>query len=272
MFKNFTLIESKLKKNEKCVSNKIKLSIIYIFIFIFSSCISQRRIAYFQEDFDNDSIGRVIADVYESKIQAGDILSINISSLSSLNTEGSAIFNPTTIKNSIQVPETYLVNTQGMIELPVIGEMIVSGITIFELKNQLKIKLEKYLSEPSVRIRFENFRITILGEVLRPSVYTVPNEHITLPEAIGLAGDLTIYGRRSNVTIVRDENGKRVFSKVDLTSRNLFESPYYYLRTNDVIYVEPSRGKTALTDKFYIVLPSVLSSLSFLAIILTNLK
>jgi len=246
--------------------------VLYLIVFILSSCISQRKIAYFQEDFDNDSIGRVIADVYESKIQPGDILTITISSLNSLNTESSAIFNPTTVKNNVQVPESYLVNSLGMIELPVLGEFKASEITISELKTLLKLKLERYLSEPSVRIRFDNFRITVLGEVLRPSVYTIPNEHITLPEAIGLAGDLTIFGKRVNATIIRDENGKRVFAKVDLTSRDFFDSPYYYLRPNDIVYIEPSRGKTALTDKIYVVLPIILSSLSFLAIILTNIN
>jgi polysaccharide export outer membrane protein len=106
-----------------------------------------------------------------------------------------------------------------------------------------------------------------LGEVLRPSVYVIPNETITLPEALGLAGDMTIYGKRENVLVIRDENGKKVFGHVDLTTRDVYKSPYYYLHENDIVYVEPGKGRIAQTDKIYQLLPVVLSALSLISVI-----
>ncbi|HVS93669.1 MAG TPA: hypothetical protein VHE59_16635, partial [Mucilaginibacter sp.] len=126
--------------------------------------------------------------------------------------------------------------------------------------------------EPTVNVRFLNYKISVLGEVLHPSVYVIPNESITLPEALSLAGDMTIFGRRDNVLVIRDEEGKKVFGRIDLTTRDVYNSPFYYLHANDVVYVEPSRGRIAQTDKIYQILPIVLSALSFIAIIFVYSK
>jgi polysaccharide export outer membrane protein len=108
-----------------------------------------------------------------------------------------------------------------------------------------------------------------MGEVNRPSVYTIPNERITLPEALSLAGDLTIFGKRKNIMVIREVNGKREFGRVDLTKRDLFSSPYYYLHSNDVIYVEANTGKFTASDKTTQLLPIVISGLSLIGIFLT---
>jgi polysaccharide export outer membrane protein len=107
---------------------------------------------------------------------------------------------------------------------------------------------------------------------MRPSVYVIPNETITLPEALGLAGDMTIFGKRDNVLVIRDTNGKKEFGRVNLNNRDLFSSPYYYLHANDVVYVEPSKGRIAQTDRTYQLLPVILSALSFLSIIVIYSK
>ncbi len=126
-----------------------------------------------------------------------------------------------------------------------LGTIKVAGLT----KNQLQDKLEKSLSEqqllldPIVLIRFLNFRVTVLGEVTKPSVINIPSEKVSLLEAIGLAGDLGIHARRDNVLIIREEQGQKVFERIDLNSNELFTSPYYYLKSGDVVYVEPNKYK-----------------------------
>jgi len=108
-----------------------------------------------------------------------------------------------------------------------------------------------------------------MGEVTKPSVYVIPNERITLPEAISMAGDLTIFGRRDNVLIMRDIDGKKEFGRINLNSREIYNSPYYYLHNNDVIYVEPGKGRRAQSDRIYQILPVLLSGLSLLTVIIS---
>jgi polysaccharide export outer membrane protein len=119
-----------------------------------------------------------------------------------------------------------------------------------------------------VRIYFENFRFTLLGEVARPGVYTVTNEKISITEAIGMAGDLTIYGDRKNILLIREENGQKQFVNIDITGREFFQSPYYYLHSNDVLYVEPVKARIAQSDNFYRVAPLVMSTITLGAVIL----
>ncbi len=119
-----------------------------------------------------------------------------------------------------------------------------------------------------MNVRIRNFKVTVLGEVKMPGVYTIPNEKITLIEALGLAGDLSIYGRRINVLLIREQDGQRRFVKIDLRSKELFESEYYYLHSNDIVYVEPGKGKIASADAVYRILPIVLSGLSTIALFL----
>jgi polysaccharide export outer membrane protein len=223
-----------------------------------------------------------VATRYVPKIQPGDILSIQVSSL---NPEASSFFNPyaalaiadrgsaqpmVTSATPLPAQNGYLVDNMGTIELPVLGKVTVAGRTASEVKDRLRESLKEYLKEPTVNIRNLNFRISVMGEVLRPSLFTIPNERITLLEALSLSGDVTIYGRRENVLIIREENGRRTFGRVDLTRRDLFSSPYYYLHPNDVVYVEPGKARAATADRTNQLLPIVLSGLSFLAIIFSR--
>lgn len=214
---------------------------------------------------------------YVPKLQNGDILSIMVSSLSP---EASAMFNPylaaqlgsamPSQTNNLTPVFGYLIDEEGFITLPLVGKLKVSGLTTKEATHSITAQLDKYLQQPTVNVRILNFRVSILGEVARPSVYTIPNEKITLPEALGLAGDLTIYGQRNNVLIVRETEGKREFSRIDLTKRDLFNSPYYYLHANDVIYVEATKGKVTSTDRTVQIAPIILSGLSLLTVIIIN--
>lgn len=262
-----------------------------IILFSLSSCIQQKQIAYFQKAV-NGSDTVAVAKVYVPKIQPGDILAINVGSLNPL---ASSFFNPystmpvtpentpsgaqNSSANSGITPALsqssapgYLVDASGKIELPLIGSINLAGLTTSEARDTLKNRLKYYLKEPTVNVRFLNYKISVMGEVLHPSVYVIPNETITLPEALSLAGDMTIYGVRNNVLVIRDENGKKVFGHVNLNNREVYNSPYYYLHANDIVYVEPGKGKIAQSDKTYQILPIVLSALSFISIILVYSK
>jgi polysaccharide export outer membrane protein len=158
----------------------------------------------------------------------------------------------------------YLVDQEGFIDFPVLGKVKAAGATKKELKQRITSDLvsRKLLIEPIVDIRYLNFRVTVLGEVGSPSVVNVPHEKITLLEALGLAGDLTVYGKRDNVLIVRDEGGRKLLTRINLNSAELFQSPYYYLQSNDVVYVEPNKAKISATGQARNWLPIVLSAIS----------
>jgi polysaccharide export outer membrane protein len=247
-----------------------------------SSCVSQKQIAYFQKGI-NTSDTMSVAEAYIPKIQPGDILSIYVSSLSPA---ASSFFNPylaapasptdpssstTGITNSQSLSQSsapgFLVDPNGRIEYPLVGNIQVAGFTTTAVRDTIKSRLKIYLKEPIVNVRVLNYKISVMGEVARPSVYVIPNEKVTLPEALSMAGDITIFGKRNNVLVVRDNNGKKEFGRVNLNTREVYNSPYYYLHSNDIVYVEPSKGRTAQTDKTYQLLPVILSALSFLSII-----
>ena len=169
------------------------------------------------------------------------------------------------------LPQTsgYLVTDNGTIELPLLGTLSVGGLTNVQAAELVRGKLKTFLKEPTVNVRNLNFRVSVLGEVARPALFTIPNERLTLPEALGLAGDLTIYGRRDNVLIIREENGKRTFARLDLTKRDAFRSAYYSLRPNDIVYVEPSQARIATADRTFQIIPIVLGVVSILASVFT---
>jgi polysaccharide export outer membrane protein len=272
------------------ISHVKKLLPFCLIIFVFSACIDEKKIAYFQKTNEkSDTID--VAKAYIPKIQPGDILSIPVNSLSP---EASSFFNPYTPSvsgdlsgglSSSSSPSSsssgsttspalsqsaspgYLVDPNGNIQMPLLGTLHLSGLTTVEAQDSLKKLLTKYLKEVTVTVRFLNFKISILGEVARPSVYVVPNERITLPEALSMAGDLTIYARRDNVQVIRDVNGKKEFGIINLNSREVFNSPYYYLHANDLIYVQPGKSKAEATDHSYILVPSLVSLISVLVLL-----
>jgi polysaccharide export outer membrane protein len=240
----------------------------FIFLMFASACTTTKNVAYFQDLADTSKIyTQVIKGTYEVQIQPDDILEIIINNI---NPEAAAPFNlgntiPASIPASRVVQgsaggqlntsatsnatgEGYLVDKNGTINFPILGTTKVQGLTISQLKDSLKIKLDKYLQDPIINIRLLNYKITVLGEVLRPSAYSIPSERVTVVDAIGMAGDLTIYGKRENVLLIREENAQRKFIRLNLNSSNIFESPYYYLKQNDIIYVEPNKQKIASTD------------------------
>lgn len=256
---------------------KLPVLIGLVLISLVSGCISSKQLVYFQgQPTASDSIK--LTDRFMPTVQPGDILTVRVSSLSP---EATAFFNPPSATMPIDrmmtptmtsLPEItgYLVNSDGTLELPLIGKVKVGGLSTAQATDRIREELKTYLKEPTVNIRNQNFRVSVMGEVARPSLFTIPNEKITMLEALSLAGDITIYGRRDNVLLIREVDGQRTFTRLDLTNRDLFRSPYYYLRPNDVIYVEPGRARVATADRTYQLLPIALSALSFIAIIFSR--
>ncbi|MEP6583938.1 MAG: polysaccharide biosynthesis/export family protein [Ginsengibacter sp.] len=240
---------------------------LFISACVCSSCVTSREAVYFNNVPDQSL--NIIPDE-EQKIISSDILSIAVTSA---NPDADKAYNNLTVSTSSQTGG-YLVDKDGYIQFPVLGKLKVADLTKKQLTEDLRTSLidKKLLIDPVVTIRHLNFRVTVLGEVLRPTVVAVPNEKISLLEALGMAGDLTIYARRDNVTLIRDENGKRLIKRINLNNSELFNSPYYYLKSNDILYVEPNKTKIASSTPLRQNLPIVLSGLSLLAIIFTRIN
>jgi polysaccharide export outer membrane protein len=245
-------------------------------ISIISSCANTKKIAYFNDIKDSARIAS--KEGLEPVIQKKDILSIMVSSLSN---EATIIFNtpnlPITPSASVtpNMPQTagYLVGEDGTIKFPILGNIIAAGLTQKQLENNITKLLidKKLLFDPIVSSRFLNFRITVLGEVNHPGVVMVPSEQISILEAIGQAGDLTIYGVRDNVILIRQEGPDKLVKRLNLNSSKLLQSPYFFLKSNDVIYVEPSKAKVASTDFTRQLLPIIFSGISVVVIVLNSL-
>jgi polysaccharide biosynthesis/export protein len=166
----------------------------------------------------------------------------------------------------------YLVDNDGTINFPSLGKLKVSGLTTSALRDQLTRQLSPaFLKDATVSVRIINFKISVLGDVQRPNVYPVQNERITMLEALALAGDLNITAKRKNVLLIREQDGKREYVNIDLTSKALFTSPYYYLKNNDQIYVDPDRAKYGLVDVGARNLTIIISALSVVAIVFSTL-
>lgn len=241
-----------------------------LFLFLVS-CSSNKRLVYFNQNIDTSFT--LSSKNFEPLIQVGDLLNIAVNSL---DPQSSIIFNNqnalTTVgmnsQNNPSVLPGTMVDNEGNIQMPKLGKIKAAGKTKHELTNELQLALEPYLKDPIVNIRFNNFRITVLGEVNRPGTITIPNDKVTILEAIGFAGDLTPYGKRNNVLLMRYEKGKQEIRHLDLSKNSIFTSPYFYLQSTDVVYIEPNNAKSYTGTRTQVLLPSLLAGLSFVVIIL----
>lgn len=251
------------------------LAAIILSIVSLEGCTSARKLVYFQGTTAREDT-MTIPEPFVPTIRKGDVLSVQVSSL---NTEATTYFNPASMAegngalvptNSLGRTSGYLVAADGTIKLPLVGQIAVADLTTARAGEVITGKLKNYLKEPTVNVRNLNFKISVLGEVSRPAMFTIPNEQITLPEALGLAGDLTIYGRRDNVLIIREVGNQRVFARLDLTRRDAFRSPYYSLHPNDIVYIEPGKVRVTSVDRAYQLAPIATGLLSIIAIIATR--
>ncbi len=244
-----------------------KTTFVALILFMVTSCVNTRNSRYFVDQ--NDAVLEATTTNPETLIVPSHLLGITVSSL---NPTATAIFN-TTPENGFQQGPGYLVNKDGNIQFPVLGDIKAQGLTGNQLREEIVKTLldRKLLIDPIVTVRFLNFKVTVLGEVGRPTVIDVPNERISLLEALGLAGDITIYGKRDNVMVIREENSKKIIKRINLNTSELFKSPYYYLKANDIVYVEANQAKIASSSRSAQLLPIILTALSFTAIVVDRL-
>ncbi|WBL22037.1 polysaccharide biosynthesis/export family protein [Zunongwangia sp. HRR-M8] len=253
--------------------------ILYIFCFLLlSSCVSREEMVYFQniDQLKGDADNLIYNNL---EIKPNDQLAITVSAD---EIEAAMPFNLPYVGNSlggqpgeVRIGGTpslqkYLVNSHGEIQFPVLGSIKVIGMNRKELTSFLEAKISDYIKNPIVNVHISNFQITVLGEVNRPGTFTVNDEYISLPKALGLAGDLSIYGKRKNVLVVREgKDGEKVHAYLDLTDANIVNSSFYYLQQNDLVYVEPNGPQIQSASynrnaSVYISIASVLISLAVL--------
>jgi polysaccharide export outer membrane protein len=219
-----------------------------------TSCVSHQELINFNGATLPENSPEQIINAMNLRIQPEDLLRITVHSFDPL---AAAPFN---IENEggqqrmmggnqgtqqLELFMGYFVDQEGMIDYPVLGRIPVAGKTLEQVKLDLLSRLDTYLKDPVVNIRFLNFKVTVLGEVNIPGTLRLTNKRVTLLEALGMAGDLTNYANRTNVLVIREESGVRTYQRLDLQSNEIFTSPYFYLQQNDVVYVEPIQARVA---------------------------
>lgn len=240
---------------------------------VLSSCTSPKTITYFQRKnlaYEKPYSNLASSEQLPVRVQPNDVLAVVVNSLSE---ESNALF---TVRNLATVqtssfpgtgsgnaqPLGFPVSQSGEINLPLAGQVMVAGMTLKETEAFLEERLTDYVKSPTVKVRLLNHKFTVLGEVNRPGIYNMLDQRTTLTDVIGIAGDLTLFGRRDNVMLVREVNSKRQVIRIDLASRQALESPYYYIENNDVIYVESRPSRITASDRTIQLLPVILSTIT----------
>ncbi|NBB31609.1 hypothetical protein GVN22_25015 [Cellulophaga sp. BC115SP] len=243
-----------------------------VVIGMLSSCVNTKSITYLQREDGNDSLRleKIQGTApYIQKIQPFDLLAINVGSL---NEESSILLNQANITPVITSnfpslsgggasrtqPLSYAVDSLGTVVMPLIGAVNVANLTLAKAGETIKSKLTQYLKDPIVTVRIVNHKFTVLGEVARPGIYNLNDNTTTIPDVLAIAGDMTIYGRRDNVMVVRQAaNGQKEMARIDLRKRDFLMSPYYYIQNNDIVYIEATQGKITSSDRTIQLIPIV---------------
>ncbi|GAB3809754.1 polysaccharide biosynthesis/export family protein [Spirosoma humi] len=255
--------------------------ITYLLILLgLTSCGAQRNLVYFS-DLKGSTVYKIPGQSnIEPAVQQNDLLGITVSSLSA---ESNNFFNnavlpaagniTTGIELSAKSNEGYLVDKNGFINFPALGKIKLAGLTREQVTDKLTgILAENYIKSPIVNVRFLNFKVTVIGEVNRPSTFVVSTERINVLEALGLAGDMTGFGKRENVLVIREKDGERTMTRINLNNKEVLSSPYFYLQQNDIVYVEPDKARALQVSKRNVNLPIYLSIASIFAIVLTRIN
>lgn len=243
-----------------------KTVVLVLTFFVLLSCASKKKVVYLQDIDQTKSYDS--STLYEPRLQPDDLLSIIVSAE---NPELTVPFNLPQIQGNYEINnnqngiKTYLVDNFGYIEFPVIGKVKLGGLTRTEATAKLVSSVSEYIKNPIVNLRILNFKVSILGEVLKPSSFTLSSERITLLEAISMAGDLTIYGKRNNILIIREAEGKKTYNRVDITKSDFLNSPFYYLAQNDIVVVEPNKTRVNAS----VVGPNVTATISAISVLVT---
>lgn len=225
------------------MKNSCKIPLVLLMLVLITSCANKKSIIYYQ------NIEQLVAqNRLETRLAVDDLLLINVSAL---DAKAVAPFNLGYVQYSSVNPESvgqmqqqlYLVDKEGYIVFPQLGKIKAAGLSKDVFAASLQEKIAKFVKDPIVNVRITNYKFTVQGEVNRPNVYKIDSERITLPEALTMAGDLTIYGKRDNVLLIREENGKMITHRIDITKGDFVNSDFYYIKQNDIIYVEPNGTK-----------------------------
>ncbi|KQB99617.1 polysaccharide biosynthesis/export family protein [Pedobacter sp. Hv1] len=252
---------------------------IYLFITVLflSSCgVKYKYVPYFTDLPRDSEIKEKITNQTTFKVQVHDVLAITVSSPSP---EAAAMFNVGTTSsvqnenntNVLTAMNGFAVDEKGDIQIPLVGAVKIVGLSLAEVRLLIQEKLTTYLKNPVVNIRLANFKISILGDVAKPGVYPINNQRVNIAEALSLAGDLNITARRQDVLLVREIDGERKYIRFDMQSKDVFNSPYYYLQNNDVLYIQPDKVAYSNVDNSYRNVGIILSVISILSIFLSRL-
>lgn len=260
---------------------RVAFSILICSVALLSSCISQRRLSYLRDvtEASADSINQTYQSLDENYITKGDLLSIFVNALdvaavqafnmpvANVQNLGARQVAANSGGGSLQ---GYWVDPEGNIDFPVLGKLHIDGMTTTQLKDTLTQLISQSVKDPIININFMNFFVTILGEVKNPGRHAVTEQGMTIFEALGLAGDLTIYGKRNNVLISREVDGKMEFARLNLNDQAIFASPYYHIRQNDVIYIEPNNARAISSQNIPLYL-SMVTTLGSMATLIVSL-
>ena len=248
--------------------------ILTVATFLFTSCTTPKNAYYFKTLPRDTTINTTIGRISESTIRKNDQLAINISSL---NPDEDKVYNAATLTISGAVgggsPNGYLVDMNGNIQLHRLGNINAEGMTRRELKNKIETDIKPYLKDPVVTVRYLNHRVTVIGEVAKPQVISMPEEQLSVLEVLGASGDMTLMGKKDNILIIRETGTGKQFKRLNLEDHSIFTSEWYYLKPDDVVYIEPNdkkvtEEKRARTQQ---TVSLALSGLSLAIIILNSL-
>lgn len=255
-------------------------------LFLLSSC-SKRNYVYFNDLPDSTIYREHILNAVEAKIQPGDALAIRVTTLSP---EANQLFNSGTMSisaipglsttthsgNTSPVVENqgYLVDAEGNIDFPVLGKIQLAGLTRTEAKEKLVRGVSQTAQNPIVDLRIINFKVTVIGEVMRPGTYTIPNGEVNILEALGLAGDMTPLAVRDNVLVIREKNNQRYAQRINMHNKSVLNDTMYNLQQNDIVYVQPDnklRNRQANnSSELYRIIPIIISTLSVITLALVR--
>ncbi|MCF3107526.1 polysaccharide biosynthesis/export family protein [Niabella sp. CC-SYL272] len=264
--------------------------LIFLSVFVASSCSTNRNLVYFNNLPPGGDTAQIVNKM-SAKIEKGDVLGISIMTLSpeynQLFSTGAVPQVPvatatvptaapaagTSTSSTEPMRNGYLVDENGQVNLPVLGKVDVLGLTRQEAQDKITVEVAKTAKTPIVNIRFLNYKVTVIGEVTRPGSFNVPDERVNVLEALGMAGDLTPYAIRENILVIREKNGTRTMQRINLADKNVFNSPYFYLQQNDVVYVQPENNLKAkqADGSNYRWIPIATAGISAIAVILATL-
>lgn len=245
---------------------KILLRICVLLVFVISACAPRRDLVY----FSNMANATITKDEQNNDIiiRLNDIVSVT---MNSSNPESNTLFAGNKSDPSNASLKGYRVSKNGTIHLPLIGDYKMEDLTVEEAQKGIASALVKYVKNPEIEVQITNFKITVIGEVNKPSTFTITDEKVNLLEALGMAGDMTVYGKRDNVLIIRNEDGHKVMKRLNLNQQETMSSTYFNLRQNDIVYVEPDRSKAVEFSTNTRIMPMIIASISAAAVLVAVL-